>query len=184
MEGCAPLDRRYIVNLDDVLVEKKTGGSLAETKIINGLVINKKVAHPNMPKRVEEAKIALLDFPLEIKRVGRFDKKFNIESPEQVELFLKEEKGMLRDMVEKIVAKGVNVVLNQKNIDEYPRALLARKKILVVHRINKADMERIIKATGGDLITNLEDLKNADLGRAGVVEEKNRQEQNGLYRGL
>jgi chaperonin GroEL (HSP60 family) len=124
-----------------------------------------------MPKRIEKAKIALLDCPLEIEKT-EFDAKINIESPEQMEAFLKQEEDMLRDMVEKVTKAGANVVLAEKGVDDMAQHFLARKGILVVRRIKKSDMEKLAKATGGKVVTNLEALTADDLGHANLVEER------------
>ena len=120
-------DGTYKADVDDVKVEKKTGESLADTKLINGIVIDKEIVHSGMPKRVEKAKIALLDASLENEK-PEIDTKINIESPAQIEAFLKQEEAMLKDMVEKIVATGANVVICQKGIDDMAQHFLAKKR--------------------------------------------------------
>ena len=165
------VEDRYTVDLDDILVVKKAGESLADTRLIDGTVLDKEVVHPGMPKRVEKAKIALIECPLEIEKT-EFDSKIFIENPEQMEAFLKEEERMLEEMVEKIAGKGANVVLCQKGIDDAAQHFLARKGILAVRRVKKSDMERLAKATGARIITNLDDLKEDDLGCAELVEER------------
>ncbi|MGC8997988.1 MAG: thermosome subunit beta [Candidatus Bathyarchaeia archaeon] len=164
-------DGKHKVDVDDVKVEKKPGESVRDTMLINGIVLDKEVVHSGMPKRVENAKIALLDCPLEIEKT-EFDAKINIESPEQMDAFLKQEEAMLKDMVEKLDAVGANVVLCQKGIDDMAQHFLARKGILAVRRIKKSDMEKLAKATGGKIITNLDDMSPADLGYASLVEER------------
>jgi len=171
LEVAEKQDGSYKVDIDDVKVEKKPGESVKETKLIQGIVLDKEVAHSGMPKRVEKAKIALLDCPLEIEKT-EFDAKINIESPEQMEAFLKQEEGMLREMVDKIGASGANVVLCEKGVDEMVQHFLARKGILAVRRIKKSDIEKLAKATGGKIITNLEAISAADLGYANIVEER------------
>ena len=161
----------YRVDVDDVKVEKKPGESVTDTKLIKGIVIDKEVVHPGMPKRVENAKIALLNCPLEIEKT-EFDAKINIESPEQMEAFLKEEERMLQEMVNKIASVSANVVICQKGIDDAAQHFLARKKILALRRVKKSDMEKLSKATGGKIITNLDDMTEADLGYAALVEER------------
>jgi len=161
----------YKVDVDDVKVEKKAGESIRETKLIQGIVLDKDVAHSGMPKRVEKAKIALLDCPLEIEKT-EFDAKINIDSPEQMEGFLKQEEGMLREMVDKIVAAGANVVLCEKGLDDMVQHFLARKEILAIRRIKKSDMEKLAKATGGKIVTSLDAISSEDLGYANLVEER------------
>ena len=164
-------DGKYKADVDDVKVEKKPGESLTETKLIQGIVLDKEVTHSGMPKRVEKAKIALLDTALEIEKT-EFDAKINIESPEQMEAFLKQEEQMLKGMVEKIATVGANVVLCEKGIDDMAQHFLARKGMLVVRRIKKSDMEKLAKATGGKIITNMDDMIPEDLGYASLVEER------------
>ena len=165
------VEKQYNADIDDIMVEKKPGESMTETKLINGIVVDKEVVHPGMPKRVEKAKIALLDCPLEIEKT-EFDAKINIESPEQMEAFLQQEESMLKDMVEKVAAKSANVVIAQKGIDDMAQHFLARKGILAVRRVKKSDMEKLSKATGGKIITNLDDITGKDLGYAELVEER------------
>ena len=164
-------DGKYKADVDDVKVEKKPGESLRDTKLIQGIVLDKEVVHSGMPKRVEKAKIALLDTALEIEKT-EFDAKINIESPEQMEAFLKQEEEMLKGMVEKIIAVGANVLLCEKGIDDMAQHFLARKGILVVRRIKKSDLEKLVKATGGKIITNMDDMSPDDLGYASLVEER------------
>jgi thermosome len=161
----------YLVDLDDIMVEKKPGESLTETRLIEGLVLDKEVVHSGMPKRVEKAKIALLESALEIKK-AEFDTKINIELPEQMQSFLREEEDMLKAMVEKIVAAEANVVICQKGIDDMVQHFLARKGILAVQRVKESDMKKLGMATGGKPVTNLEGLSNSDLGFAELVEER------------
>jgi thermosome len=161
----------YKADVDDVMVEKKPGESVVDTRLINGIVIDKEVVHPGMPKRVEKAKIALLDVALEIKKT-EFDAKINIESPEQMDAFLKQEETMLKEMVEKIAKSGANVIICQKGIDDLAQHYLARKGILTARRAKKSDVEKLAKATGGKIVTNLNDLSKNDLGYAEVVEER------------
>jgi len=164
-------DGGFKVDVDDVKVEKKPGGSLTETKLVRGIVLDKEVVHPGMPKRIENAKIALLNCPLEVEKT-EFDAKIHIETPEQMEAFMKEEERMMKEMVEKIRATGANVVLCQKGIDDMVQHFLARAGILAVRRIKKSDMEKLSKATGARIVTNLDDLKPEDLGYAELVEER------------
>jgi thermosome len=170
LEVAVKEDNEYKVDVDDIKVEKKPGESLSDTKLIQGIVLDKEVVHSGMPKRVEKAKIALLDTALEIEKT-EFDAKINIESPEQMEAFLKQEEEMLKGMVEKITAVGANVLLCEKGIDDMAQHFLARKGILVVRRIKKSDMEKLAKATGGKIITNMDDMSPEDLGYASLVEE-------------
>lgn len=161
----------YKVDIDDIKVEKKAGESLTDTKLINGIVLDKEAVHSGMPKRVENAKIVLIDAALEIEKT-EFDAKINIESPEQMDAFLKQEENMIKGMVDKVVSKGANVILCQKGIDDLAQHFLARKNILAVRRVKKSDMEALAKATGAKVVTNLNDLSANDLGYAQLVEER------------
>jgi thermosome len=161
----------YTLDLDDIMVEKKPGESMSETTLIEGLVLDKEVVHSDMPKRVEKAKIALLESALEIEKT-EFDAKINIERPEQMQSFLQEEENMLKAMVEKIVSSGANVVLCQKGIDDMVQHFLARKGVLAVQRVKESDMKKLSKATGGKPVINIESLLKSDLGFAEIVEER------------
>ncbi len=158
-------------DVEDVKIEKKTGESLMDTRLINGIVLDKEIVHSGMPKRVEEAKIALLETSLEIEKT-EFDAKINIETPDQIEAFLNQEEVMLKDMAERISATGANVVICQKGIDDMVQHFLARKGIVAIRRAKKSDMEKLAKATGGKIVTKLEDITSKDLGYAALVEER------------
>ncbi len=160
----------YVADLDDITIEKKPGESLTGTMLIEGLVLDKEIVHSGMPKRVEKAKIALLDSALEIEKT-EFDTKINIERPEQMQSFLQEEENMLKKMVEKIVTAGANVVVCQKGIDDMAQHFLARKGVLAIQRAKESDMKKLAKATGGKAV-NLEEFRETDLGYAGLVEER------------
>jgi thermosome len=164
-------DGVYKVDVDDVKVEKKTGESLRDTALINGIVLDKEIVHSGMPKRVENAKVALIDASLEIEKT-ELDSKINIESPDQIEAFLKEEETMMRDMTNKIVASGANVVVCQKGIDDMVQHFLARKGIIAVRRAKKSDMEKLARATGGKIVSSIDDISASDLGYAALVEER------------
>ena len=161
----------YKVDIDDVKVEKKPGESLTDTSLIKGIVLDKEIVHPGMPKRVEDAKIALVDAPLEVEKT-EFDAKINIENPEQMKAFLDEEEKMLKDMTDKISNSGANVLLCEKGIDDVAQHYLAKKGILAVRRVKQSDMEKLVKATGGKVVSNVNDLRPEDLGFAKLVEER------------
>ena len=164
-------DGTYTADVDDVKVEKKNGESLSETSLINGIVLDKEIVSSSMLKRVENAKIALMDESLEIEK-PELDAKISIESPAQIEAFLNEEEAMMRDMTEKIAASGANVVICQKGIDDMVQHFLARKKIIAIRRAKKSDMEKLAKATGAKIVSSLKDLSTGDLGFAALVEER------------
>jgi archaeal chaperonin len=164
-------DSGYRVDIDDVKVDKKAGGSLHETKLIKGIVLDKEVVHGGMPKRIEKAKIALINSALEIEKT-EFDAKININSPEQMNMFLEEENRMLKGMVDKIIAAGANVVVCQKGIDDIAQHYLAKTNVLTVRRVKESDMTKLARATGARVVNNLDDLTTRDLGSADLVEER------------
>ncbi|MBM1154522.1 TCP-1/cpn60 chaperonin family protein [archaeon] len=165
-------DGRYKVDVDDVKIEKKAGGSLEDSRLVKGIVIDKEVVHPDMPKLVKNARIAILNCPLEIEK-PEFDAKIRISSPEQMKAFMDAETEELRKMVEKLKSVGANVVITQKGIDDTAQHFLAKAEILAVRRVKSSDIEKLAKATGGRIVTNIEDITEADLGRAErVYEEK------------
>lgn len=161
----------YKVDIDDVKVEKKAGGSIRDTKLIKGIVLDKEVVHGGMPKRIEKAKIALVNSALEIEKT-EFDAKINISSPDQMKMFLEEENKMLKSMVDKIISAGANVVICQKGIDDIAQHYLAKSNILAVRRVKESDMAKLARATEGRITSNLDDLTSKDLGAADLVEER------------
>ncbi len=161
----------YVVKLDDIKIEKKKGGSIMDTQLIYGIVLDKEVVHPGMPRRVENAKIALLDTPLEVEK-PEITAKINITSPDLIKAFLDEEAKILKEMVEKIAGIGANVVICQKGIDEVAQHFLAKKGILAVRRVKRSDMEKLERATGGKIVSSVRDLTEKDLGYAELVEER------------
>src|SRR5207253_10789571 len=161
----------YRVDIDDIKVEKKPGESLLDTVLVKGIVLDKEVVHPGMPKGIEDAKIDLVDSPLEVEKT-EFDAKINIENPDQMKAFLDEEENMLKNMVDKIADTGANVLLCEKGIDDVAQHYLAKDGILAVSRVKQSDIEKLVKATGARVISNLDDLKSSDLGYAKIVEEK------------
>ncbi|MEM0053159.1 MAG: thermosome subunit beta [Nitrososphaeria archaeon] len=173
-------DGKLKVDIDNVKVEKKAGGSLLDTKLIKGIALDKEVVHSGMPKRVTNAKIALLNCPLEIEKT-EFDAKININNPEQIKMFLEEENRMLKAMVDKIASTGANVVICQKGIDDIAQHYLAKAGILAVRRAKESDMAKLARATGGRVVTNLEDLSPNDLGYAELVEERRIEEDKWVF---
>src|SRR5579884_3153084 len=161
----------YKVDIDNIKVEKKPGGSTADTKLIKGIVLDKEVVHAGMPKRVENAKIALINSPLEIEKT-EFSAEIRINDPTQMKKFLDEENEMLKAMVDKLAAVGANVLICQKGIDDIAQHFLAKKGILAVRRAKESDMTKLAKATGARIVTNLDDLTEKDLGSAQLVEER------------
>ena len=162
---------RKVADIDNIQIIKKAGKSLHDTKLISGIIIDKEVVHPGMPKRIENAKIALLDCPLEVEKT-EFNAEIRIRDPTQMKAFLDKETHMLKEMVEKIKASGARVLLCQKGIDDVAQHFLAKNGILTTRRVKQSDMEKLARATEGKVITNLDDLKPNDLGKAGLVEER------------
>jgi len=162
---------KWTVDLDNIKLEKKEGQSIRDTSIIDGIVLDKEVVHPGMPKIVHDARIAVLDCPLEIEKT-EFDAKLHIETPEQMKAFMEQEEQMLKEMVDKIAAAGANVVICQKGIDDVAQHFLARRGILAVRRVKRSDIEKVAKATGARIITRIEEISEKDLGRAKLVEER------------
>src|SRR5437867_225627 len=165
------VDGKMKVDTDNIKREKKHGGSSEETELVKGIVIDKEIVHPGMPKNVKESKIALIDAALEVKETET-DAEIRITSPDQMQAFIEQEQKMLREMVDKIADSGANVVFCQKGIDDIAQHFLSKKRILACRRVKKSDMEALAKATGARIVTNLQDLSNEDLGYARIVEEK------------
>jgi len=162
---------KITIDHDFIKLEKKEGGGIEDTEFINGVLIDKEVVHPGMPKSVKNAKIALLDLALEIEKTET-DARIEITSPEQMQAFLAQEEKMLKEMVDKIAASKVNVVFVEKGIDDVAQHYLAKAGIMAVRRVKKSDMEKLTKATGANIVTSLDDLSEKDLGFAGLVEER------------
>ncbi len=167
----AIVDEDGSVDIDNITVEKKVGGSITDSQLIHGMVIDKERLHPNMPKKVKDAKIALLNAPIEIEKT-EVDAKIEITSPDQLQAFLDQEEAMLKDMVNKIVSTGANVVFCQKGIDDLAQHFLAKAGIYTLRRVKKSDMEKLARATGARIVTSLHELTPNDLGKAGLVEER------------
>ena len=162
---------KNVADIDNIQVIKKTGKGLLESQLVRGLVIDKEVVHPGMPKMVEKAKIALLDAALEIEKT-EMSAEIRIHDPNQMKAFLDQENKMLQEMADKIKASGANVVFCQKGIDDMAQHFLAKDGILAARRVKQSDMEKLARATGGRISTDLNDLKAQDLGMAGLVEER------------
>ena len=162
---------KITVDLDNVKIEKKHGGSVEDTELIEGIVLDKERVHPGMPKVVKDAKIMLLNTALEVKKT-EVDAQIRISDPTQLQKFLDEEEAMLRKMVDKIKASGANVVLCQKGIDDLAQHYLSKAGIFAVRRVKKSDMEKLARATGASIVSELDEVEDSDLGYAGKVEEK------------
>ena len=173
-------DGGFRVDIDNVKVEKKPGGSLKDTKLIQGIVLDKEVVHSGMPKAVEKAKIALISAPFEIEKT-EFDAKLNINDPSMMKKFLDEETKMLKGMVDKMVEVGATVVVCQKGIDDIAQHYLAKAGVLAVRRAKESDMTKLAKATGARVVNNFEDLSPSDLGYAAHVEERKVEEDKWVF---
>ncbi|MEM1688008.1 MAG: thermosome subunit beta [Nanopusillaceae archaeon] len=171
---------KVIVDLDSIKIEKKVGGGMEETELIDGIVIDKERIHAGMPKVVKSAKIALIGEAIEIKKTET-DARINITSPDQLEAFLKKEQEILRRMVDKIKEVGANVVFVQKGIDDIAAYYLAKYGILAVRRVKKSDMDKLSRATGAKIVSSIEELTPNDLGYAELVEEKKVADENMIF---
>ena len=160
-----------IADIDNIQLIKKTGKSLLETQLIQGIIIDKEVVNPGMPKVKENAKIALIDSALEIEKT-EISAEIRIKDPKQMKAFLDQENDIMEDMVTKVKASGADVIFCQKGIDDMVQHFLAKEGIMAARRVKESDMEKLARATGGRIVSNLDDLKKADLGLAGHVEER------------
>ncbi len=165
------MDGKTAVDVDNIKVEKKQGGGIHDTVLIDGIILDKEKVHPRMPKRIENAKIALINTGFEVKKT-EISAKIQINKPEDIQAFLDQEAEEIRKMVEKVKEVGANVVFCQKAIDDMAQHYMAKYGIYAVRRIKKSDMEKLAKATGAKIVTNLDDLSADDLGYAAVVEER------------
>ena len=170
----------YSMDIDDIKVDKKSGGSISDSSILQGIVLDKEVVHSGMPKKIASAKIALINTALEISKTET-DAKINISNPQQMKSFLDEESKMLERMVDKVVGSGASVVFCQKGIDDMSQHYLSKAGILAVRRVKESDLTKLAKATGGRIITNLDDLFEKDLGAADLVEERKIEEDRWVF---
>jgi len=162
---------KYSIDLDNLKVEKKAGGSIDDTSLINGIVLDKEIVHSGMPTKVENAKIALVNTALEVEKT-EMSAEIRISDPTQMQQFLEEENKMLKSMVDKIHNIGANVLICQKGIDDISQHYLSKHGILAVRRVKESDMTKLAKATGGRISTNLDDISADDLGSAEIVQQK------------
>ncbi|MFX1499884.1 MAG: thermosome subunit beta [Promethearchaeota archaeon] len=162
---------KWVADIEKVQIQKKQGDSIDDTNLIKGIILDKEVVSPGMPKSVTDAKILLLQSAIEIEKT-EFDSKLQINSPEQIQQFLDEEENMLRNMAKKIQNSGAKVVICQKGIDDMAQHFLSKADIMAVRRVKKSDIEKLSKATGGTIFTNLDDIVPEKLGWAGLVEER------------
>ena len=176
----AVVDENGKVDVEDIKVEKKVGGTIGDSELIEGIVIDKERIHPNMPKTVKDAKIALLDCPLEIEKT-EIDAKIEITSPDQLQSFLDQEEKMLKDMVDKIKKVGASVVFCQKGVDDLVQHYLAKAGIMAARRVKESDLKKLAKSTGARVSTSVDELTKADLGSAGLVEERKIGDENMIF---
>ncbi|MHA2205814.1 MAG: thermosome subunit alpha, partial [Candidatus Thorarchaeota archaeon] len=166
--------------MDDIQRNKQKGLPVTATELVSGLVLDKEIVHPGMPKSIARAKIALLESPLEVSKT-EFDAKISISDPSAMQSFLDEEERMLRSMVDTIVESGANVVIAQKGIDDVVQHYLAKNGILAVRRVKKSDVERLHKSTGAAIVSKIQNLTSADLGKAKLVEQRDVGEDKMLF---
>ena len=171
---------KFKVNLDNIKIEKKAGGSISDSELVSGIILDKEIVHSGMPRKIENARIALLSDALEIKKT-EFEAKLNISSPNQIKSFMEEESQILKDIVSKIKSTGANVVLCQKGIDDIIQHYLSKEGMLAVRRIKESDMTKLAKATGGRIVGRVDDLNDAELGLAENVEERRVEEDNWVF---
>ncbi len=164
-------DGKPYLDLDWIKIEKKKGKSIYETQLVRGIVLDKEVVHPGMPKRVTNAKIAILDAPLEIEK-PEWTTKISVTSPDQIKAFLDQEAQILKSYVDHLASIGANVVITQKGIDEVAQHFLAKRGIMAIRRVKRSDIEKLARATGAKIITSIKDARPEDLGTAGLVEER------------
>jgi thermosome len=162
---------KNIIDKENINVVKKVGGKVEDSELIQGMIIDKERIHPNMPQKVKDAKIMLLNTAIELKDT-EVDAEISITSPDQLQSFLDQEEQMLKKMIQKVIDSKANVVFCQKGIEDLGQHYLAKAGIFAVRRVKKSDMEKLARATGGKLITNLDEVAPEDLGYAGLVEEK------------
>lgn len=171
------IDNEWTVDMDNIQVVKKTGGSMDDSELIQGVIIDKEPVHPGMPTKIAKAKIALLDAAIEVQKT-EIDAKIEITDPSQMQAFLDEEENMLRKMVKTIKDSGANVVFCQKGIDDLAQHFLSKEGIFAVRRVKKSDMEKLAKATGANVVTKIDELGADELGTAAMVEVKKIQEDD------
>ena len=160
-----------VVDTDNIKIEKKDGAVVEDSTLVEGVIVDKERVHPGMPSEVKDAKIALVNSPLEVKET-EVDAEIRITDPAQMQAFIEQEEKMVKDMVDKVAESGANVLFAQKGIDDLAQHYLSKAGILVVRRVKKSDIEKLARATGANVVTNLEDLTADDLGEAGIVEER------------
>jgi len=168
------------IDLDQIQIIKKEGKSLLDTNIIDGIIVDKEVVHPMMPKLIKNAKIALISASLEVEKT-EFDAEIRVQTPDQINKFLEEEANMLKNRVAKLKEIGANVVFCQKGVDDKAQNYLAKEDIITVRRVKRSDMEKLARATNAKIINNIFEISESDLGKAGKVEEKKIGDENMIF---
>jgi thermosome len=171
VEAVEAVEEDGVVDTDNIKIEKKDGAVVEESSLVEGVIVDKERVHPGMPSEIKDAKIALVNAPLEVKET-EMDAEITITDPAQMQAFIEQEEKMVKDMVDKVVAAGANVLFAQKGIDDLAQHYLSKAGVLAVRRVKKSDIEKLSRATGASVITNLDDLTEDDLGIAGTVEER------------
>lgn len=162
---------KITVDIEDVKTEKRPGGSIKDSEIVEGVIVDKERVHTGMPEVVKDAKVLLLSIPIELKKTET-KAEIKITTPDQMQLFLDQEEAMLKEIVDKVIETGANVVFCQKGIDDLAQYYLTKAGIFAMRRVKKSDMDKLSRATGGRIITNLDEIDESDIGYAGLVEEK------------
>ena len=170
----------YKVDIDDIKVEKKSGAPIKDTALIKGVALDKEIVHAGMPRKIEKAKIALIAAAFEIEKT-EFDAKININNPDQIQAFLDQETQILKEMTDKIINSGANVLVCQKGIDDTAQHYLAKSGVLAVRRVKQSDMDKLARATGGRVINSIDDLEKSDLGNSSIVEERKIEEDKWVF---
>ncbi|MBN2112476.1 TCP-1/cpn60 chaperonin family protein [Candidatus Woesearchaeota archaeon] len=165
------VDGKFSIDSEDIKIEKKVGGGVEDTELVEGIVLDKERVHSGMPKTVHNAKVALVDSALEVKNT-EVDAKIQITDPSQMQAFLDQEEKMIKKLADKVIQSGATVLLCQKGIDDMAQHFLAKAGIYAARRVKKSDMEKLARATGASIVTNLDDLTSKELGKAGIVEER------------
>jgi archaeal chaperonin len=173
-------DEGVSIDISHIKVEKRVGGSIENSELVRGIILDKERVHSGMPKVVKDAKIALLNIQLEIKNT-EIDAKIQITDPNQMQAFLDQEEAMIKRMVNTIIASGANTVFCQKGIDDLAQHFLSKAGILALRRVKQSDMEKLSMATGAKIVNNLDDLSKEDLGNAGIIQEKKIGDENMIY---
>ncbi|MFX0059824.1 MAG: thermosome subunit beta [Candidatus Hodarchaeota archaeon] len=169
-----------VIDLDQIQIIKKEGKSLLDTTIIDGIIVDKEIVHPMMPKSIKDAKIALISSSLEVEKT-EFDAEIRVQTPDQINKFLEEEANMLKKRVNKLKEVGANVVFCQKGVDDKAQNFLAQEDIITVRRVKKSDMEKLARATNAKIMNNIFEITSNDLGKAGKVEEKKIGDDNMIF---